>query len=78
MRWSNRNFNSPPPLGKAWIIQIPAPSGQNGVQMPYPIVRFCLSNAPPKEQSSSVPVVCNKACVYSRYAETSIQDVKLF
>ena len=24
------------------------------------------------EQPSSVPVVCNKACVYSRYAETSI------
>ena len=26
---------------------------------PYPIVAFCLSNAPPKEQSSSVPVLCN-------------------
>ena len=23
-----------------WIVQIPAPSGQNGVQMPYPFVRF--------------------------------------
>ena len=23
-----------------WIVQIPAPSGQNGVQMPYPIVGF--------------------------------------
>ena len=26
------------------------------------------------EQPSSVPVVCNKACVYSRYAETSINS----
>ena len=26
------------------------------------------------EQPSSVPVVCNKACVYSRYAETSIHS----
>ena len=26
------------------------------------------------EQPLSVPVVCNKACVYSRYAETSIHS----
>ena len=27
-----------------WIVQIPAPSGQNSVQMPYPVVGFvCLS-----------------------------------
>ena len=39
-----------------------------------PIVGFCLSNAPLKEKSSSVPVVCNKGCVYSPNAETSIQD----
>ena len=25
-----------------------------------------------------VPVVCKKACVHSRYTETSIQDGKLF
>ena len=49
-------------------------SGQNDVQMPYPIDGFCLSIAPLKEQSSSVPVVCNQACVYSRKTETSIQD----
>ena len=61
-----------------WIVQIPAPSGQNGVQMPYRIVGFFLSNAPPKKQSSLVPVVCDKACIYSRYAETLIQDGKLF
>ena len=53
-------------------------SGQNGVQMPYPILAFFLSNAPPKEQSSSVLVLCNKACVYSQYAETSTQEGKLF
>ena len=32
---------------------------------------------PPKEQSSSAPVVFNKACVYSLCAETLIQDRKL-
>ena len=82
------NSTSPPPTPrvetpgirtfKDWIVQVPSPSGQNGVQMPYPIVGFCLSNAPPKEQSYSVPVVCNKACAYSQYAETSMQDEKLF
>ena len=41
-----------------------------------PYLRICLSNAPPKEKPSSVPVVCNEACVYSRYAETLIQDGK--
>ena len=46
--------------------------------MPYTLfVEFCLSNAPSKEQSSSVPVVCNKACVYSWLAEMSVQDGKL-
>ena len=78
----------PPPPGKprafellkigSFIVQIPAPLGQNVVQMPYPIVAFCLSNTPPKEQSSSVLDVCNKAGVYSRYAKTSIQEGKLF
>ena len=29
-------------------------------------------------QSSSIRVVCNKACVYSRYAETSIHSIYLF
>ena len=48
-RWT-RNFNipPPPPPGQTpgiWtfedrIVQIPAPSGQNGVQMPYLIVGF--------------------------------------
>ena len=65
MRPSNRNFN--PPI-----------SVQNGVQMPYRIVGFCLSNAPPKEHSSLVPVISNKACVYLWYTETSTQDGKLF
>ena len=87
MRRLSRNFNIPPLLGKPWAFELlkigsfkfpPPPSAQNGFQMPYPIVGFCLSNVPPKEQSSSVPVVCNKACVYSRYTETSIQDGKLF
>ena len=49
MRRSTRNFNIPPPppgqtpgiwTFEDWIVQIPAPSGQNGVQMPYLIVRF--------------------------------------
>ena len=82
MRRSNRNFNIPTPgkprAFKLLIVQNPAPSGQNGVQMPYPIAGFCETNAPPKEQSSSVPVVCNKTCVHSRYTETWIQDGKLF
>jgi len=42
-----------------------------------PYRRISLSNAPPKEHSSSVPVVCNKACAYSLYAETLIQDAVL-
>ena len=29
-----------------------------------PYRRICLSNAPPKEQSSSAPVIFNKACVH--------------
>ena len=40
--------------------------------------KWCSNALPPKEQSSSVPVVCNKACVHSQYTETSIQDGKLF
>jgi len=46
-----------------WIIQIPALLGENDFQMPYPYhqIVICLSSAPPKEQSLSVPVVCNKA-----------------
>ena len=48
MRRSTRNFNIPPPPGQTpgiwtfedWIVQIPAPYGQNGVQMPYLIVGF--------------------------------------
>ena len=39
---------SPPPPWQSpgiwtledWIVQIPAPSGQNSVQMPYPILEF--------------------------------------
>ena len=41
------------------------PGYLNCVQMPYPMVGFSLSNAPTKEQSSSVPVVYNKGWVYS-------------
>ena len=52
------------------------PGHLNCVQMPYPMVGFSLSNAPTKEQSSSVPVVYNKglSIQYSPNAETSIQD----
>ena len=54
MRRSNRNFNIPPPPGQIpgiwtfenWIVQIHAPSGQNGVQMPYPIVGFVCEMGP--------------------------------
>ena len=68
MRRSNRNYNipNPPPPRKPpsdWI----APSSQNSVQMPYPVVQFCLPNAPPKEQSLLVPIVCNRGCVYLLY-----------
>ena len=43
MRQSTPNFNIPPSPGQSqdirtfedWIVQIPAPSGQNGGQMPY-------------------------------------------
>ena len=88
MRRSNRNFNispTPPPgkprafeLLKIGSFKFPPPRAKMGVQMPYPIVGFCMSNASRMEQSSSVPAVCNKDCVYSRYAETSTQDGKLF
>ena len=46
-----------------WIIQILAPLGENDFQMPYPYRRIviCLSSAPPKEQSLSVPGFCDKA-----------------
>ena len=47
MRRSTRNFNIPSPgqtpgirTFEDWIAQIPAPYGQNGVQMPYLIVGF--------------------------------------
>ena len=55
---SGRNFNIPPPPPPApgqtpsiwtfenWIVQIPAPSGQNGVQMPYPSVGFVCEIGP--------------------------------
>ena len=86
---SGQGFNTPiksklqhNPLRKPWAFQLLKvgsfkfdPSGQNKVQIPYHIVGFCLSNATPKEQSSSVPVVCSKAFAYSRYAETSIQAI---
>ena len=65
MRKSMRNFNTPYPTpwhNKA-SVQIPAVSGQNSVRMPYSIAGFVCQNAgaPPKEQSSSAPVVFNKA-----------------
>ena len=41
--------------------------------MSHPIVGFCLSNAPAKKQSSSVPV-CNEACAWSRYAENYVKN----
>lgn len=46
LRQSTRNFNIPSPIPPGiqtfddWMVQIPAPSGQNIVQMPYPIVGF--------------------------------------
>ena len=52
MRRSTQNFNIRPPgqspgiwTFEDWIIQILPPSGQNGVQMPYPIVWF-ISQVP--------------------------------
>ena len=76
----------PPPPGKPQAFELlkigsfkfPPPRAKMLFKMPYPIVAFCLSNAPAKEQSSPVLDVCNKACVYSQYAETSIQEGKLF
>ena len=80
MRRSNRNFNIPAPgkprafeLLKIGSFKFPPP-GPKWCSKSLPHRRICLSNAPPKEQSSSVPVVCHKACAYSRYAETLIQD----
>ena len=45
MRRSTRNFNILPTPHRAkpehyWIVQIPAPLGQNSVQTPYPVVGF--------------------------------------
>ena len=64
MRRSTRNFNTPPSPGQSpgiwtfedWIVQIPAPSGQNSVQMPHPIVEFVC------QMPLSAPVVFNEAC----------------
>ena len=36
----NAPINSGISTFEDWIVQVPAPSGQNGVQMPYPIVGF--------------------------------------
>ena len=67
MHRSTRNFNIPPP-GQAtgiWtfedqIVQIPAPSGQNSVQMPYPVVGFvCLSVSPTYEDLFCKPIAHN-------------------
>ena len=66
MRRPTRNFNIPPPPFQAkpgisafgdGIVQIPALSGQNSVQMPYPIVEFVC------QMPSSAPLVTNKACI---------------
>ena len=87
MRRSNRNLNIPPPQNQAGqtlgiltfedrILKIPAPHEPMWCSNALPY-RISLSNALPKEQFS-VFVVSNKACVYSRYAETLIQDGKLF
>ena len=46
-----------------WIVHIPAPLGPKWCSNALPYRGICLSNAPPKEQSSSTPVIFNKACV---------------
>ena len=54
MQRSIRNFNIPPAPRKNpgfwtlenWIVHISAPSGQNGVQMPYPIIGFVCEIGP--------------------------------
>ena len=43
-------------------VQIPAPLGPKWYSNALPYLRICLPNATPKEQSSSIPVVGNKAC----------------
>ena len=50
------------------------PIGPKWCSNALPYRRICLSNAPAKEQSPSVPLVCNKDCAYSRYAETLINN----
>ena len=78
MRRSNRNINNPTPLpsGKTQAFELlkierfkSRPLEPKWGSNTQPYRRICLSNAPPKEQSSSPPVVFNKACVHLRYAE---------
>ena len=78
MRRSTRNFNTLLPPGHSpgiwtledWIVQIPAPSGQNGAQMQYPIVEFVC------KMLSSAPVVFNEACVqtWQHMSRDSLDD----
>ena len=82
MRRSNRNFNMPPPPpGKPLLFELlkigwfKFPSSWAKMVFKYPTLSSDFVYQMPlliKEQSSSVPVVSNKACVHSRYTETSI------
>ena len=66
LNFSRLDRSNSRPLGPKWCSNV------------LPCRRILSVKCPPKEQSSSVPVVCNKACVHSRYKETSVQDGKLF
>ena len=57
-------------------VQIPAPLGPKWYSNAPPHRPICLPNAPPKEQSSSIPVVCKKAC--NKVCKILIQDGKRF
>ena len=85
MRRPNRNFNMPPCQSSKpgylnfWRLDCSNSRslGPKWCSSAIPYCGICLSNAPPQDQSSSLPVVCDKASTYSRYAETKIQEGKL-
>lgn len=70
-RSKNNTILMPPPnlILTHGIIQISAPSGQNGVQMPYVIVGFVCQIPFLKKNNLQIQVVCNRACV-SKHANT--------
>ena len=76
MHRSNRNFNIHTSWARLAHLNCSRldrsnsrPLGPKWCSNALPYRRICLSNAPPKEQSLSAPIVFNIVCVHLRYAE---------